>query len=191
MLKTYILIPFKRNRLMTGKAIQAELRLAVAGITGLHKIAGMATETAYCQAAEFIALLINMAGLTVGDGVGAGQRESAGSMQLKMISLILPTDRRVAGGAIQAELRLVDIGMAIGAGTANRRKLRTFMAGHAIQFAMGAAQQESGVGVAKVRRRLQLRPGLAGMTAHTIPADLTVRINRAALLRDKTTAQQA
>jgi hypothetical protein len=117
-----------------------------------------------------------MAGVTIRDGVHAGEGKPFLQMKIDDILAILPVFGRVTFLADQPHLPLMGIGVAIGAGRSSTRENEISMATGAPRGTVRSDQREFRFIVRKSQGFAHLRPGIGGMALLAIPLDLPMRV---------------
>lgn len=105
-------------------------------------------------------------------------------MQLECALAILPVAWRVAILAVEPELTIVMIRVAIDTTSADMTENRIFVAADTLRRSMPADQLVSGGGMIKFQRITHLRPGFGRMAILAIPLELAVRIFHGRLAQD-------
>lgn len=108
--------PTGRHRLMALPAITRKARLRMVGIGGRLEIGSMANLAFLRYPREFVRLLANVTGATIGDGMNPHQRKATRRVQLEIITAILPVLRCVAILTSGPQLPAMNIDVAVCAG---------------------------------------------------------------------------
>jgi hypothetical protein len=161
--------PAGRHRLMALLAISGESRQFMVGICRFGKICLVADPAFLRCPRVFAALLADMAGPAIGNGVHAHQRESPRCVQLEIIPSIGPILRRVTILAGIAKLPPMDVVMAVGAGRTDEGKPQIAVTYPAGGFAMHADQRESRLLMLELQWWFDSRPRFCVMAVKAIP----------------------
>jgi hypothetical protein len=168
--------PVRRYGRMACLAVGGETGQDMIGILSRGEIVLMATLAIQGGACEFLAALLDMAGLAIDYGVNSHQGKTPRRVPLEKILPILPAMRRVAILAFYPELASMDVGVAIGAFHPDIGEFQILMATKAFHTLVVSCQGEPGRGVIELQRISESIPGASGMTRLAIPLDITVGV---------------
>jgi hypothetical protein len=164
---------------VTQLAIGRESGLKVIGIGRGRKRLGMTSLAVHRRSPKIAAGRRSVAGFAVRRRMNACQRKTPLHVQFQNILLILPIARCVAILAIESQLTLMMIGMAIRACGAHAIEHKILVAAAARRLPVTTHQREPGLRMVESQRRTQRRPALGCMTVFAVVLKSAMRVSRA------------
>jgi len=123
-------------------------------------------------------LLFDVFGVTrlaVSDRVDPHEGEAPFCVEIEYISSVLPVSRGMTPAAVEAELAIVVVRVAIDAGRPDVTERKVLMASRALGGPVSASQGKAGFVVVEVHRAQKHGPGLRRVAILAIPAEIAVR----------------